>query len=204
MEISTLSAIKTASSLGKALKEFAVKSRTEKVLNQLENHGVTLDEAKIKDPYYVGCLLRTLDAFERASIKEKLDVLVSFFTTCDNSGFIQQRPDFYQEILSLIDEMSIREMQILYMMESEGLPYIDDDVVKNPSNRNNCSQTYASILLTTSIKMKLSEDMLIALLVRLNRTGLLVTSVRWERNIYFFSPLFRDLKKFISINYYGL
>lgn len=198
------SVVKVGCALSRSLIQIVAKRRTEKVLQELEAQGITLVQARAKDPAYLGCLLRTMEALERSSRSEKLNMIVSFFTTCDASNFIQEQPDFYQEMLSLIDEMSYREMQILFHLDQAGLPFYDDKEVINPNDENNASAKFATAIEITSKKMSLNKDMLIALLVRLNRTGLLANTATWESTIYFFSPLYRDLKKFISIEYYEL
>jgi hypothetical protein len=192
-----------------AIKQVAQKNRDEALLAKLEENGISIQEAKLKSAGYLSSLIRTIEAVERASTIEKINILMNLFITSDSRGFIEQQPDFYQEILSIFSELSYRELMILYHLDKGGLPYTDDLHVKSPElavdneDMPNPLEQYEEANAYCAKGIKVNQDVLGALLGRLARTGLIGNAPEWTSLVFFFTPLYRDLKRFFSYEFYG-
>lgn len=196
----------TAAKLFRFLSEFSQKRNSERILSLLQNNDITLSEAIRTDPYYLASIHKTIDAITRASCHEKVVVLRELFIQAESTGFIAKEPDLYQEMLSIISELSYREILILRYLEEGGLLQSDHPKALNPTPNEEVGNLAAHIFFNAkehcANKLKLNQGSLDALMVRLLRTGLLTSSQTWESHIYFFSPLYRDLRGFITYGYY--
>lgn len=197
----------TAAKLFKVLSEFSREKNSAKILSLLQNNELTLSEAIRADPYYLASIHRTVDAITRASCHEKVAVLRELFIRSESAGFISKEPDLYQEMLSIVSELSYREILILRYLEEGGLLQSDHPKALNPTPHeeevgNLAAHIFFKAKEHCAGKLKLNQGSLDALIVRLLRTGLLTSSQTWESHIYFFSPLYRELRGLITYGYY--
>jgi hypothetical protein len=189
------------------LLEYKKKSETETVLKMMEQGNLTLPDALAANPYYIASLKRTLDAIDRASCSEKIEILKELYISGEKSGVISTSPDLYQEMLTILSDLSLREILILRNLELGGLRYSNDKIVKQPNEAHadglpSAADLYFSARKFCAERLQLDEDNLTALIVRLLRTGLLTSTPTWESSIYFFSPLYRDLRQLITHGFY--
>ncbi|PAJ73390.1 hypothetical protein CJF42_16120 [Pseudoalteromonas sp. NBT06-2] len=200
--------IKSATKIFSFIKKVSEQNTINNILAKLESDEITLSEAKRKSPSYLACLIRTIEAVERASTVEKINTLKNLFVVSDSLGLIEKQPDFYQEILSIFSELSYREVLILYYLDKGGLPYTndlhvkepekvaDDETLPNPHEQNEEANQYCAYQVGVNI------DVLGALLGRLTRTGLIGNAPEWTSLVYFFTPLYRELKQFFAFDFY--
>ncbi|WP_281558105.1 hypothetical protein [Thalassomonas sp. RHCl1] len=200
--------IKSAAKVFSIIKKMANKNAVNKVLTGLESDEISLSDVKKASPGYLACLIRTIEAVERASSVEKVNTLKKLFVASDSSGLIEKQPDFYQEILSIFSELSYREILILFYLDKGGLPYTDDLHVKEPERAAdddtlpNPHVQYEEASQYCAYQVKVNSDVLGALLGRLSRTGLIGNAPEWTSLVYFFTPLYRDLKQFFAFEFY--
>ena len=201
--------IKTSVKLFQSLMRIVNKNKEESLLSKLELDGITISEAKIQSPGYLSSVIRTIEALERASTIEKVNMLKELFILGDSTGLIEKRPDFYQEILSIFSELSYREILILFYLNEGGLPYTDDLHVKEPErvadddSLPNPQEQYEEAIQYCAYQVTVNSDVLGALLGRLSRTGLIGNAPEWTSLVYFFTPLYRDLKQFFAKEFHG-
>lgn len=190
------------------IKEYSQRRNYEKIVSQLLNNEISLKEAKLSNNYYLAAIIKTIEAVQRASCAEKMNLLKYFFIACETKNIILDKPDFYQEILSIFSELSYRELLILTYLYDAKLPFTDDTHVKTPEicidndSYPNPQVQYEQAISFCSNKMMIEEDMLCALLGRLARTGLIGNAPEWTSLVFFFTPLYREVKDFLSMEYY--
>lgn len=170
-----------------------------RTIELLENNGITLSQVRKSDPYYVGCLLRTIEAIERASRQEKVELLLSFYTSCEKANVMTQQPDSYQEVLGLLEDMSYTELNLIYLLEKNNHPYTYDAI--DPKKQEEVSKRYQASKDAVSKAMGLDHFKLSARMARLTRTGLIETLSAWDSNVYYLTPLYKELKRFVTFHF---
>ncbi|MBE0370645.1 MULTISPECIES: hypothetical protein [Pseudoalteromonas] len=199
---------KVAGKVFSALKKRSEQRQQEQILSMLESNMLSIEQAKLKSPSYLACIIRTIEAVERASVEAKVNALKNLFIVSETQGIIEHQPDFYQEILAIFSELSYREIMILHYLSEGGLPYTDDLHVKEPErvadddSLPNPHEQYSDALDHCVRELNVKRDVVGALLGRLSRTGLIGNAEEWTSLVYFFTPLYRDLKLFFSHEYY--
>ena len=143
------------------------KKRRNAILSALDSGLLTIDSYQLQSDEFISAYLATEHALMKASSQNKFNFLLNLFIQGSNSGRINKEPDAYQEALSIVDELSERELTILYHL------YIyerDHGVMEGQLSRPSGHQvTY----LTENTGLE--RDLVVALLVRLRRTGLIIT-----------------------------
>lgn len=170
-----------------------------RTIELLENNAITLSQVRKSDPYYVGCLLRTIEAIERASRQEKVELLLSFYTSCEKADVMTQQPDSYQEVLGLLEDMSYTELNLVYLLEKNNHPYTYDAI--DPKKQEEVSKRYRASKDAVSKAMGLDHFKLSARMARLTRTGLIETLSAWDANVYYLTPLYKELKRFVTFHF---
>lgn len=199
MSLTFLTVVKASAATSKAITSIAQHRNKMHTIEALENNGITLDEVRKSDPYYVGCVLRTIEAIERASRQEKVELLLSFYTSCDKANIIIQQPDSYQEVLSLLDDMSYTELKLIYLLGKNNHPYTYDAI--NPEKQEEANKRYKASKEAVAKAMELDPFKLSARMARLTRTGLVESLSAWDANVYYLTPLYRELKKFVTFHF---
>ncbi len=117
------------------------------------------------------------------------------------------KPDFYQECLSIFSDLSEREIDFLYRLDKNELPYIDERA-QNRTNSGEYNQNYSANKGWIDAREKCCKELDIdihmfdALITKLLRTGFISTLSVMDDSSYYFSPLYRNFKKMISLDYY--
>lgn len=141
--------------------------RRKKILKAIEEGVLSAASHEAASDEFISAYLATEDALMKASSQNKFNFLLNLFLQGSNSGRIEREPDAYQEVLSIVNELSERELTILYFLyeyEREHGPM--DGQLSRPINHQ---VTYLVE------KTFLERELIVALLVRLRRTGLIIT-----------------------------
>ena len=115
---------------------------------------------------FISAYLALENALFKSTSKDKLELLTDLFIFGCNTGKILSEPDRFSEILSIIDELSDRELIILYHL------YCYSDEFLQPGQTK---PEYNHQIQYLQESTPLSREHIIAILVRLRRTGLLIT-----------------------------
>lgn len=172
--------------------------RRNAILRALDNGLLKIGSHQMESDEFISAYLATEHALMKASSQHKFNFLLNLFIDGSNSGRVNREPDAYQEVLSIIDELSERELNLLYHLYNYERDHGDTEA--QDRKQNNLQVNY---LMT---KTSLERELVIALLVRLRRTGLLLT--RGERNTsfdlattaietFFISPIASEIKAWI-------
>lgn len=172
--------------------------KREKILDALSKGLLHVDSHQLQSDEFISAYLATESALIKASSQCKFDFLLNLFIQGSNSGRINKEPDAYQETLSIVNELSERELTILYHLYNYERDHCQmDQQLAIPSDHQ------VDYLID---KTELERDMVVALLVRLRRTGLIITlsEKRVLRDlmiggieIMFISPIADEIKAWI-------
>jgi len=164
--------------LGVISKRKAQKNRIE-LLDEISFGKIGLDDNQIQSDEVVACILATVDAINGSASSTKVDALVSMFVHGCESEYLDQHCDRYLELLSVVRELSERELVILvHLFEFEKGDY------------STISDVYADEQLNyLSDKLRVKPVDIKPLLIRLKRTGLILTETERDdtRTIAFLS-----------------
>ena len=174
------------------------KNRREKILKALDAGLITSDSHQVESDEFISAYLATEDALMKASSKSKFDFLLNLFVQGSNSGRIDREPDAYQEVLSIVNELSERELTLLYHIYNYER---DHGMMGGQLSRDQGHQVKYLLDVTG-----LEREHVVALLVRLRRTGLLIT---WSEKsdsvdlmlsgieVMFISPIADEIKTWV-------
>lgn len=171
------------------------KRRRARILRDLELGHLSVDSKTLESDEFISAYLATENALMKASSESKFNFLIELFIQGCNSHRLIQEPDSYQEALSIVDELSERELTILYHLYNYERAHGDMD---GQLSRDHGHQVEYLVNATG-----LMREHVIALLVRLRRTGLLITFSEKSESvdimlggieIMFISPIADELK----------
>lgn len=172
--------------------------KREKILDALSKGLLHADSHQLQSDEFISAYLATESALIKASSQCKFDFLLHLFIQGSNSGRINREPDAYQEALSIVNELSERELTILYHLYNYERDHGDmDGQLALPSDHQ------VDYLID---KTGLERELIVALLVRLRRTGLIITSSEKKTlrdlmisgiEIMFISPIAEEIKAWI-------
>lgn len=174
------------------------KRRRNAILSAIENGKLTIDSHQLQSDEFISAYLATEHALMKASSQNKFNFLLNLFIQGSNSGRVNKEPDAYQEALSIVDELSERELTILYHLYNYER---DHGVMDGQLSRPSGHQVKYLIEHTG-----LERELVVALLVRLRRTGLIITYSEKSSShdlmmsgieIMFISPLAGEIKAWI-------
>ncbi|WP_155272097.1 hypothetical protein [Aeromonas hydrophila] len=100
--------------IGSALINSYRERKRAKILDALSKGKITLDSHQLQSDEFISAYLATEDALMKASSQSKFNFLLNLFIKGSNSGRINREPDAYQEALSIVNELSERELALLY------------------------------------------------------------------------------------------
>jgi hypothetical protein len=172
--------------------------RRKNILEALEKGDILVDSSTVKNEGFISAYLATEQALMKASSTYKFNLLIDLFINGSNSGRIEREPDAYQEALSIVDELSERELIILYHL------YIYE--IQNGEMEGQLSRENFHQIEYLAEKTSLKNELIVALLVRLRRTGLLITYTEKSGTmdlmmsaveIMFISPIADEIKSWV-------
>lgn len=150
----------------KAFESFKNKRRN-KIWEALSNGSFTVDSPELQNDEFIACYLATEEAIFKSTSQVKLNALIAMFYNGISSKKIFEQTDVYQEILLIVADLSERELVLLFWLykfeNKNGRPQkiIDHNVLKQLE------------FLSTNADMEI--ELIKALLIRLKRTGLLIS-----------------------------
>ena len=174
------------------------KIRRERILSELEAGNISVDSKELESDGFIAAYLATESALMKASSRSKFDFLIQLFLQGCNSKRLANEPDSYQEVLSIVNELSERELTILYHIYNYER---DHGEMEGQLSRDHGHQVKYLLEVTGLLR-----EHVIALLGRLRRTGLLITySEKTESvdimlggiEVMFISPLAEDIKSWV-------
>lgn len=172
--------------------------RRELILKEIDKGLLSIDSHEVASDEFISAYIATEHALLKASSKRKFDFLINLFVQGSNSGRIDSEPDAYQEVLSIVDELSERELTVLYHLYNYERDY---GAMEGQLSRGHDHQVKYLVE-----KTGLERDLVIALLVRLRRTGLIITHgeksettdlMMTALEIMFISPIADEIKAWV-------
>jgi hypothetical protein len=134
---------------------------------ELAKGSISLSKDLIKNDDFLFCFFKTMDAVQRSRKEEKIRFLARLLTAGLNAELFADTDD-YEEILSIIDDLSYRELQILALL--------GQFEKKNPKQNSESdvqwtNRYWSSFVQAISDQLKISADTVSAMLTRLQRSG---------------------------------
>ncbi|QNI03064.1 hypothetical protein HXW73_09040 [Halomonas sp. SH5A2] len=159
------------------------------LLEELSKAGFTKESPEIKKDEFIAAFIATEDALKRSSSKNKIMTLSNMLVYGVGSGKLFENPSSYHEILSIIDDLSDREIIILYHLYD----YRNNDT-------SYCIETEPKNMTSyIAEKMNCDAELSSALLTRLERTGLLsITHGYSGAKSHELSALATELRKWVE------
>ena len=134
--------------------------------DELSSGSVPLTEDLIRSNDFLHCYFATLSAVLRSRKHEKIKFLAKLL-----HGIIDRRVadvDEYEELIGLTDELSLRELTILTLLSE----HEKDNPLKEGENElQRASRFWPGFLADVESKLGLGEELLRAMLTRLQRSG---------------------------------
>ena len=174
------------------------KKKRNKILKSIEAGSLSVNSHEAESEEFISAYLATENALMVASSKSKFKFLVGLFVNSANTGKLAEDPDGYMEMLSIINELSERELALLYHI----YVYERDNGIMDGQLARSSDHQVQYIVERTSI----DKNLVIALLVRLRRTGLLITLSEKTGHsdlmmtgveIFCISPLAEEVKQWV-------
>lgn len=174
------------------------KHRRDQILKALDEGLISIDSHQVESDAFISAYLATEDALMKASSKSKFNFLLNLFIQGSKSGRIDDEPDAYQKVLSIVNELSERELTILYHLYNYER---DHGMMGGQLSRDHGHQVKYLVDATG-----LEREHAVALLVRLRRTGLLITRSEKSESvdlmlsgieIMFISPIADEIKSWV-------
>lgn len=140
--------------------------RLHKLLDELEELGVQVTEEQVKSDDTMHVLLRTIDVATCAARGEKTRLLARMLGEYLEQGVIKT-VDEYEEMLSLVDDLSWRELHVIVILRQEEVK-LERVGAESPWRTEDWNRFIARVEDETGV----SVDHLPGFLTRLSRTGL--------------------------------
>lgn len=176
------------------------KTRTERArvfFDELGNGTVQLTQEMIESEDFLHCYFSTLKAASNSHRREKIRYFARLLTSSITLSEISTI-DEYEEYLSILDDLSFRELELLIVLSRYEKEYfLQDD--KNPLQRAN--RLWDQFSPEVCSKFSISDGELDGMLARLNRTGLyktiIGTYVGYNGGRGELTPMYAKLEKMI-------
>lgn len=147
--------------------------RAREFFDELGNGTVQLTQEMIESENFLHCYFSTVRAALNSYRKEKIRYFARLLTSSITSSEISTI-DEYEEYLSILDELSFRELELLVVLsryEKDNFLQDDTDQIQRPNRF--WDQFYSEVC----SRFSLSDGELNGILARLNRTGLYRTII---------------------------
>ncbi|CDT91524.1 hypothetical protein [Vibrio coralliirubri] len=141
--------------------------KREKLLNALEEGDLSVDSNQLQKDEFIASYLATERALERSISVAKVDALTSMFYRGVESQKLFEQYDVYQEVLSIVTDLSERELHLMYHLYQ-----FSEQTNNSSSDSDDLAKQQHEYL---ADKLGISREMVKAMLVRLRRTGLILS-----------------------------
>ncbi|WDD99527.1 hypothetical protein [Thalassomonas actiniarum] len=167
------------------------------LIKALEEGELDLTEDILNSNEFLHAFVKTSRATVQTYRREKIQLLAELFTaTFKDNQF--NKIDEYEELLSVIDDLSVRELNILSLLDSFEQKH---PVQKEENELQRSDHYWGTFIETVENEFSLNRDELKGVLVRLQRSGLYAP---FEGNYWdyeggrgFLSALYYKLRHFI-------
>lgn len=137
------------------------------ILERLSKLEIKRDDAELKKDELIACFLMAEDAISKSSSLEKMDKILNIYTGSIVNGSIYSETDSYGEIMSIISDLSDREINLLIA----NYKFFTNEY--NPEWEHKEAATKQQAFLAQELKIE--QELVKALLIRLTRTGLIIS-----------------------------
>ncbi|MBD1571539.1 hypothetical protein [Aliivibrio sp. S10_S31] len=187
----------TGAAIGKAVTNVVVgvgykayqNRKRSNLLKALENGEISVDSHELNKDEFIACYLATEEAIDKSISSAKLKALTSMFINGVASKKLFVEYEFYQEVLSIVSELSERELHVMYHLYA-----FSDNHSQTGESSDSLAQQQHQYL---AEKMGISRDLVKALLVRLRRTGLILSESEVNDD---YAPMFQTGFEFMHIS----
>lgn len=171
--------------------------RLREFFDELAAGEVALTEEAVRSDSFLHCYFATIKAAVNSRRREKIRALGRMLTRSVIQNGIRE-PDIYEECLSILEELSERELRILSILDARSTahPHRED---QNPLQH--AAQFWDSFVADACAELGIVPDELGAMLTRLARTGLYAPIVGsyWDyKGEGRLTPLFHRLKELVG------
>lgn len=165
--------------------------KRDRLINLLSQGGIKLTDSQIKNDKVIGSTIRTITAVQQAVGEEKICTLENLYLNGIHSGVIENNNDLYLELLSIVADLSHREMEILVHINTH---FVQD----SGSDENNKIYNPTAYV---ADKLDLKNTYVQGLFNRLMRTGLILSIILVNGGIKPYpSGLYKELITLLNYN----
>ncbi|MFS1473552.1 hypothetical protein BCU45_002965 [Vibrio lentus] len=176
--------------------------KREKLLNVLKDSNLSVDSNQLQKDEFIASYLATERALEKSISDAKVNALTSMFYRGVESQKLFEQYDVYQEVLSIVTDLSERELHLMYHLYQ-----FSEQTNNSSSDPDELAKQQHEYL---ADKLGISREMVKAILVRLRRTGLILSESELNDEYAFMfqtgfelmhaSQLAKDLKHWIAFS----
>ncbi|OCH05847.1 hypothetical protein [Aliivibrio fischeri] len=150
---------------GKGIEIYKNRKR-EKLLTALQNGELSVESNQLQKDEFIASYLATELALEKSISDAKVDALTSMFYKGVESQKLFEQYDLYQEVLSIVTDLSDRELHLMYHLYQ-----FSQQSLNSQTDSDSLAKQQHEYL---AGKLGISREMVKAMLVRLRRTGLIL------------------------------
>lgn len=182
------------------------KQRKRKQLIQAMSQAkINLDAPELQNDEFIGCFLATADAITKCTSATKFNALISMFVYGVKHEKVQNETEQYQEVLSIVTDLSYREIQVLYHLYQFDMTY-------NISSDEKSESVAEKQLAYVAEQFRCDTESVKAWIIRLKRTGLLISESELGTNedvisfnmgfdLHHLSSLAKELKSWVLFTF---
>lgn len=150
----------------KELKEKRLQTFLEEIEEQLENYSLEILDSE----NFLHCYLITIQSVLKTRREEKIRLFANYFANAISTNFFESI-DEYEELLSILDELSFKEIQLLNVLSKfeENHPFEE-----KKSKITTIEEYWDDFKKEISTQFQHSEDYIQSLILRLTRSGFLI------------------------------
>jgi len=142
--------------------------KRKQLIEAMSQAEINLDAPELQNEEFIGCFLATEDAVAKCTSKTKFNALVAMFVNGVKTGKIVRDTDRYQEMLSIVSELSFREIQVIYHLYQFDMEY---EISSEEKSEAIAKKQLAYVAEQFSVDIETVK----AWVIRLKRTGLLLS-----------------------------
>lgn len=187
--------------VGKVGYESYKENKRSELIKRLSDAQIDINSSELQNDDFIRCFIATSEAISKCTNKIKLSALTKMFVKGVESKKLFEDTDRYQEVLSIVSDLSFREIKVLYCM-------YDFDFKENNNKGEKTEAKAERQLFYIAKRFDTEIETVKAWVIRLKRTGLLLSESELRTNessIYYstgfelhhLSPMAKDLKKWI-------
>ncbi|HAS8501872.1 TPA: hypothetical protein I7751_20665 [Vibrio vulnificus] len=150
---------------GKGVEIYKNRKR-QKLLTALQNGELSVESNQLQKDEFIASYLATERALEKSISDAKVNALTSMFYKGVESQKLFEQYDLYEEVLSIVTDLSDRELHLMYHLYQ-----FSQQSLNSQSDSDSLAKQQHEYL---ADKLGISRELVKAMLVRLRRTGLIL------------------------------